>query len=52
MLFVLRKFDVDRLSEKKGIEKIRWTTFVDFYYHLGLNRTDFWAHVDLERPYL
>ena len=36
MKFVHRKFDADRLSKKKVIEKIRWTTFVDFGYHLGL----------------
>ena len=36
MKFVHEKFDVDRLSKKKVIEKIRWTTFVDFDYHLGL----------------
>ena len=36
MKFVHRKFDVDRLSKKKVIVKIRWTTFVDFGYHLGL----------------
>ena len=37
MLFVHRKFDADRLSKKKVIEKIRSTTFVDFGHHLGLN---------------
>ena len=36
MLFVHRKFDADRLSKKKVIEKIRWTTFVDFGHYLGL----------------
>ena len=36
MKYVHRKFDADRLSKKKVIEKIRWTTFVDFGYHLGL----------------
>ena len=37
MKFVHRKLDADRLSKKKVIEKIRWTTFVDFGHHLGIS---------------
>ena len=45
MLFVHRKFDADRLSKKKVIQKIKWTTFVDFGYHLGLKLETNMIHI-------
>ena len=47
MKFVHGKFDAYRLSKKKVIEKIRWTIFVDFDYHLGLSSKMGWKSTTL-----